>query len=182
MMLSQAFLDTARNSARPPQRNAMRYIDAGLAPAVPDESSTLFALAAAPSPAAFARAALSRNPAYDGLTRGLAAYRARWSRLPQIQVSANRPEELRQRLGLAVNADPAPILRAFQQVHGVAVTGRADPATIAALNRGAAFYERLILANIEPRPDSGWWRTAGSATRCASSSASAPCRRPKWRA
>ncbi len=149
MMLSQAFLDAARDSARPPQRNAMRYIDAGLAPVVPEEAASLYALAAAPSPIAFARASLSRNPAYDGLTRGLAAWRARWSRLPRIQVASNKPDELRRRLGLAANVDPAPTLRAFQQVHGLAVTGRADRPTLAALNRGAAFYERLILANIE---------------------------------
>jgi murein L,D-transpeptidase YcbB/YkuD len=149
MMLSQAFVDAARDSARPPQRNAMRYIDAGLAPAVPEEGSLLYALAAAPSPAAFARAALSRNPAYGGLVRGLGAYRARWSRLPQIHVAANLPDQLRRRLGLAANADPASALRTFQQVHGLPVTGRADPATLAALNRGAAYYERLILANIE---------------------------------
>jgi murein L,D-transpeptidase YcbB/YkuD len=149
MMLSQAFLDAARDSARPPQRNAMRYIDPGLAPAVADDSNQLYALAAASSSADFARAALSRNPAYDGLVRGLGAYRLRWSHLPQIQVAANRPDQLRQRLALSANADPAPALCAFQQVHGLPVTGRADPATIAALNRGAAFYERLILANIE---------------------------------
>lgn len=149
MMLSQAFLDAARDSARPPQRNAMHYIDAGLAPAAPDPNDLLYALAAAPSPVEFARAALSRNPAYDGLVRGLAAYRARWSRLPQLQVAANRPDQLRQRLGLAAAADPAPMLRQFQQVHGLAVTGHADAATIAALNRGSAYYERLILANVE---------------------------------
>jgi murein L,D-transpeptidase YcbB/YkuD len=149
MMLSQAFLDAARDSARPPEHNAMRYVDAGLAPTLPADSAALYALAAAPSPVAFARASLSRNPAYDGLVRGLATYRAHWSRLPQIQVAANRPDQLRQRLGLAVNADPAPKLRAFQQAHGLAVTGRPDSATLAALNRGAGYYERLILANIE---------------------------------
>ena len=58
----------------------------------PRTSAALYALAAAPSPIAHARASLSRNPAYDGLTRGLAAYRARWSRLPQTQVAANKPD------------------------------------------------------------------------------------------
>ena len=149
MMLSQAFLDAARDSARPPQHNAMRYIDRGLAPVVADDEATLYALAAAPAPADFARAALARNPAYGGLVRGLASWRARWGRLPQLQIAANRPDLLRHRLGLAASADPAPTLRAFQQVHGLPVTGRADPATIAALNRGAAYYERVILANIE---------------------------------
>ncbi len=149
MMLSQAFLDAARDSARPPQRNAMRYIDPGLAPTLPGDSALLYALAAAPSPIAFARASLARNPAYDGLVRGLATWRARWGRLPRIQVAANRPDQLRRRLGLAANADPGSELRAFQRVHGLAVTGRADAATLAALNRGAAYYEQVILANIE---------------------------------
>jgi murein L,D-transpeptidase YcbB/YkuD len=149
MMLSQAFLDAARDSARPPQRNAMRYIDRGLAPTPIDDDATLYALAAASSPVDFARAALSRNPAYDGLVRGLAAYRARWSRLPQIQVAADRPADIRRRLGIAATADPTPLLRAFQQIHGLPASGRADAATIVALNRGAAYYERVILANIE---------------------------------
>lgn len=149
MMLSQAYLDAARDSARPPQRNAMRYIDPGLAPAASGDGATLYALAAAVSPADHARAALTRNPAHDGLVRGLAAYRARWSRLPQLPVAANAPDRLRQRLGLAPGADLAPALGAFQQAHNLSRTGRPDPATIAALNRGAAHYERLILANIE---------------------------------
>ena len=55
MMLSQAFLDAARDSARPPARNAMRYIDPGLAPTPPEDEATLYALVAAPSPIAFAR-------------------------------------------------------------------------------------------------------------------------------
>lgn len=149
MMLSQAFVDAARDSARPPQSSAMHYIDAGLAPVESAEGNTLYALSAAASPAEFARTTLARNPAYDGLVRGLARYRAHWSGLPQIQVSANQPEQLRLRLGLTASAEPAPAFRNFQQVHGLPVTGRADPATIAALNRGAAYYERLILANIE---------------------------------
>jgi len=149
MALSQAYVDALRDSARPPERNAMRYIDPGLAPTPVDDSAALYALAAAPSPLAHARGALARNPAYDGLTRGLGRYRARWSRLPQNQVAANKPDQLRRRLGLAATADLALGLRGFQQAHSLPVTGRADSATVAALNRGAAYYERLILANIE---------------------------------
>jgi L,D-transpeptidase YcbB len=142
LLLTRAFAAEVRERRRPPERSRMRYIDAGLAPRPESERDALYALAAAPSLAAHVRSALRRNPAYDGLRRGLAAYRARWSRLPQIQVSAGRADLLRRRLG---NIE----LREFQSVHGLRVTGRADAATVAALNRGAAYYERLILANIE---------------------------------
>jgi murein L,D-transpeptidase YcbB/YkuD len=142
LLLTRAFVHEVRERSRPPERGRMRYIDAGLAPQAASERDTLYALAAAPSLAGHVRSTLRRNPAYDGLQRGLAAYRARWSRLPQVQVSAGRADLLRQRLGGAS-------LREFQAVHGLRVTGTADRATIAALNRGAAHYERLILANIE---------------------------------
>lgn len=145
LLLTRAFVDRVRTLGAPPRRNAMRYIDPGLAPATPSERDTLYALAATPSLGAHLASALRRNPAYDGLMRGLAAYRLRWSRLPQIAVAANRPDLLRRRLA---SNDPG-ALRDFQGVHGLTPTGRADPATIAALNRGAAYYERLILANIE---------------------------------
>jgi len=146
LLLTRAFVAEVRERRRPAERSRMRYIDAGLAPEPASDRDTLYALAAAPSLADHVRSALRRNPAFDGLRRGLAAYRARWSRLPQIQVAAGRADLLRQRLG-GGNIEAA--LRAFQKVHGLAVTGRADRATIAALNRGAAHYERLILANIE---------------------------------
>jgi len=113
----------------------MRYIDPGLAPG----AAALDAILDPRAPAAFEQV----NPAYDGLRRGLAAYRARWSLLPQDRLPA-RPDAaaLRRRLGGIA-------LDEFQRVHGLAATGRADTATIAALNRGAGHYERLILANIE---------------------------------
>jgi L,D-transpeptidase YcbB len=142
LLLTRAFVEAIRERRRPPERGRMRYIDAGLAPAPASERDTLYALATAPSLDAHVRSAMRRNPAYDGLQRGLAAYRARWSRLPQIQVAAGRADLLRRRLGTTD-------LRQFQAVHGLSVTGRPDRATIAALNRGAAYYERLILANIE---------------------------------
>ncbi len=146
LLLTRAYVEEVRQRRRPPERGRMRYIDEGLAPEPASDRDTLYALAAAPSLAEHVRSALRRNPAYDGLSRGLAAYRARWSRLPQIQVTAGRADLLRRRLG-GGNIEAA--LRTFQGVHGLAVTGRPDRATIAALNRGAAHYERLILANIE---------------------------------
>ena len=150
LLLSQAYADYARAQLAPPAASAMRYIDPGLAPAPPPARVLLEAAAASPSLADHLAAVARINPVYDGLSRGLAAYRARWSALPQIQLSAHpSPELLRRRLGLAPGADPAATLREFQHVHGLAQTGAADPATVAALNRGAPYYEHLIQANIE---------------------------------
>lgn len=153
LLLSRAYAFYVRDHLRPPERSEMRYIDAGLAPAAPAAGDALAALARAPSPARHLRAVEAINPAHDGLRRGLAAYRARWSRLPRLALPARpAPDRLRRRLGLADDASEAALaarLRAFQAAHALAVTGRADAATLAALNRGAAYYERLILANIE---------------------------------
>jgi len=111
--------------------------------------------AAAPALGAHLDNALRVNPAFDGLSRGLAAYRARWSGLPQLRIDgapAQRARKLRRRLGLAAAATDAELassLRQFQSAHGLTVNGGADAPTLAALNAGAGYYERLILANIE---------------------------------
>jgi L,D-transpeptidase YcbB len=143
LLLSRSYVDFVREAHRPPQANRMRYIDPGLAPGARSERELLAAAADAPSLAGHFDAVERVNPVVAGLTRGLAAYRARWSRLPQDRLPA-RPSEaaLRRRLGGNGLAD-------FQAVHGLPATGRADPATIAALNRGAAHYERLAEANID---------------------------------
>lgn len=143
LMLSQAWVDHVRARHRLPAVNAMRYVDPGLAPTPQTAGEILGAAAQAPSLAAHLDAVERINPALAGLERGLALYRRRWSRLPQDALPRNpSAAQLRRRLGTND-------LRAFQRVHGLAVTGRADSPTIAALNRGAAHYERLILANIE---------------------------------
>lgn len=151
LLLSQAYVAYAQARNRPPAHNDMHYVDPALAPHAKTPRALLEAAAAAPSPAS----ALRRNPAFDGLVRGLDRYRATWGRLPQIQVPGHGPAQaaaLRRRLGLAPGADDdrlAARLREFQDVHALPVTGRTDAATIAALNTGAAHYERLIQANIE---------------------------------
>ena len=102
------------------------------------------------------------NPLYRQLETGLVDYRQRWARLPNIQVSAGglrpgatggRVRQLRKRLGLpeagGYDAWTEQQVRAFQMVHGLEVDGLAGRATIAALNRGPAHYENLILANLE---------------------------------
>lgn len=150
LLLSQAYVDHVRVHHRAPAGNAMRYIDPGIVPAPRAAEDILAEAAAAPSLAAHLDAVERINPAFAGLRRGLAAYRLKWSRLPQITLARNAPEaQLRRRLGLDAGADLQAKLRTFQQVHALPVTGRPDVATIAALNRGAAHYERLIEANIE---------------------------------
>jgi len=150
LLLSQAFAEHVRAHHRPPARNAMRYIDRGLDPAPRPAAALLGAVADSPDLAAHLDAVERINPAFAGLRRGLAVYRAGWSRLPQIALPAAPPEGLlRRRLGLSTRGDLGAKLRAFQQVHGLPASGRPDPATIAALNRGPAHYERQIEANIE---------------------------------
>jgi murein L,D-transpeptidase YcbB/YkuD len=150
LLLSQAYAEHVRAHLAPPAATAMRYIDPGLAPASPSARAILDAAASSPSLADHLTAVEQINPVYDGLRRGLAAYRARWSALPQIILPSHpSAASLHQRLGLAPGADPAATLRSFQHVHGLAPTGAADGATIAALNRGALYYEQLVQANIE---------------------------------
>jgi murein L,D-transpeptidase YcbB/YkuD len=150
LLLSEAYAAHVRRLQQPPAANGMRYIDPGLAPAVQTVRAILDAAAAAPSLAAHLDAVERVNPVYDGLRRGLAAYREHWSRLPQAALPAHpSPDQLRHRLGLGPRDDLAARLREFQHVHGLAGTGVADEATVTALNRGAAYYEARIAANIE---------------------------------
>lgn len=143
LLLSQAYGAYAAAHLAAPAHNEMRYIDPGLAPAAPSPRAALEAAAAAPSLARHLAAVERVNPVVDGLRRGLTNYRARWAHLPQEPLPARpSPEALRHRLG------GIPLAQ-FQTAHNLPATGRADPATIAALNRGAAYYERLIGANIE---------------------------------
>jgi len=150
LMLSQAYADYVRTHHRRPAANGMRYIDGGLAPEPHTAAAILTDAAEAPSLAAHLEAVERINPAFAGLSRGLTLYRAKWSRLPKITLPANPPEPLlRRRLGVAPTGDLPARLSDFQRVHGLPRSGRADPATLAALNRGPAHYEQLILANIE---------------------------------
>ncbi|MDQ3245805.1 MAG: L,D-transpeptidase family protein [Pseudomonadota bacterium] len=100
---------------------------------------------------------------YTDLRRQLIKYQNRWSSLPQVRVphagqalqfgvSNRHVLILRQRLGLGEGAfDPALRARvvAFQAAHGLSPTGTADGETLDALNRGAAYYERRLLLNME---------------------------------
>ncbi len=101
---------------------------------------------------------------FTELRRQLIRYQRDWSALPQVRVpdrggplaegSANpRVRALRERLGLApdgsVDAALASRVAEFQRVHGLPVDGKPGPQTLAALNRGALHYERVLLLNME---------------------------------
>jgi murein L,D-transpeptidase YcbB/YkuD len=160
-LLSDAFLAYARD-LRVPTGLRTTYIDPELAPSPPNAESLL----ASGNPAQTLKALQRSNPLYEGLRAGLARYRARWSKLPQVPVPSGsdlslgsrgeRVALLRRRLGLSASADPRlfdePLGRAvreFRVAHGLAARPVADSATIEALNAGADHYERLIIANMD---------------------------------
>src|SRR5689334_12977717 len=105
----------------------------------------------------------SVNPIYTELRRGLVRYQQRWGSLPQIEIPAGpalkagstgeRVAALRARLGLPEGTKFDPALAAqvkeFQSVHGIKPDGIAGGGTIDALNRGAQYYEQLIIINME---------------------------------
>jgi L,D-transpeptidase YcbB len=106
---------------------------------------------------------VSVNPIYTDLRRGLVKYRQRWGDLPQVPIPAGptlkpgstgeRASLLRTRLGLApgesFDAALAARVKEFQAVHGLKDDGIAGAGTIEALNRGAEYYEQLIIINME---------------------------------
>ncbi|MCL6730552.1 L,D-transpeptidase family protein [Sphingomonas hankyongi] len=105
----------------------------------------------------------SVNPIYTDLRRGLMRYQQRWGDLPQTTipsgptlkagVTGDRVSMLRERLGLApggsFDAALGSAVKEFQAVHGLKADGVAGAGTIDALNRGARYYEQLIIINME---------------------------------
>jgi murein L,D-transpeptidase YcbB/YkuD len=104
------------------------------------------------------------NPLFVQLGRGLQYYQATWGRLPQTKIPAGaalkrgstgkRVQLLRTRLGLPAaggyDAGLAQAVSDYQAVHGLGKPdGVAGRATIASLNRGAAYYARRIAINME---------------------------------
>jgi L,D-transpeptidase YcbB len=105
----------------------------------------------------------SVNPIYTELRRGLVRYQQRWGSLPQLPIplgptlktgmTGERVAALRTRLGLPegskYDAALAAQVKEFQSVHGIKPDGIAGAGTIDALNRGAQYYEQLIIINME---------------------------------
>ena len=103
------------------------------------------------------------NDIYTELRRGLMKYRQRWGALPKVAIPEGavmkpgskdpRVALLRQRLGLAAGDQFDSALekkvRDYQAAHGMKADGIVGNGTIASLNRGADYYERLIILNME---------------------------------
>ena len=142
----------------------MIYIDEELVPkAVHDGSTPTGDMTFAAWSGAPVDLFTSVNPIYTDLRRGLVKYQQRWGSLPQIPIPAGptlktgmtgeRVAMLRTRLGLPGGAKYDAALAAqvneFQSVHGQKPDGIAGAGTIEALNRGAQYYEQLIIINME---------------------------------
>jgi murein L,D-transpeptidase YcbB/YkuD len=140
----------------------MIYIDEDLVPrAVHNDASTGMSFAAWSG--APVDLFTSVNPIYTELRRGLIKYQQRWGGLTEIAISpgpalkvgmsGDRVGTLRERLGLAAgtkyDAALAAQVKEFQTVHGIKADGIAGAGTIEALNRGARYYEQLIIINME---------------------------------
>jgi murein L,D-transpeptidase YcbB/YkuD len=154
LLLTEAYVGYASDLGTVATAASPVYAEEDLALRPPAARALLEAAAAAPDRRTHADNVRRLNAVYDGLRDGLEAYRRTWSRLPQEPL-AERPDaaSLRRRLGLApgggFDAALAGALARFQRVHGLAETSAPDPATIAALNLGAAHFERLIRLNME---------------------------------
>lgn len=101
---------------------------------------------------------------FTDLRRSLVRYQMKWSTLPAVAIPVAGPglklgskdprvAALRERLGLAApggfDAALAKRVAEFQAAHGLKADGVAGTGTLEALNRGAAWYERQILLNME---------------------------------
>jgi murein L,D-transpeptidase YcbB/YkuD len=141
----------------------MIYIDEALVPRAVHRQGFLAEMNDAAWSAAPVDLFTSVNPIYTDLRRGLVKYEQSWGSLPQTQVTmgptlkpgstGDRVAMLRARLGLPESGSYDPALAAkvkeFQGVHGLKNDGIAGAGTIEALNRGADYYEQLIIINME---------------------------------
>jgi L,D-transpeptidase YcbB len=141
----------------------MIYIDEGLVPKAVHDNGPAGDMTFAAWSGAPVDMFTSVNPIYTDLRRGLIKYQQRWGDLPQIPipagpalkagVSGERVAMLRTRLGLSggdkYDAALATQVKDFQSVHGIKPDGIAGAGTIDALNRGAQYYEQLIIINME---------------------------------
>ena len=141
----------------------MIYIDQSLVPRAARNSGFFAGITDAAWSAAPVDLFTPVNPIYTDLRRGLVKYEQTWGSLPQTQIPAgpvlkpgstgDRVSLLRARLGLPDGASYDSALAAkvkdFQAVHGLKNDGIAGSGTVEALNRGADYYEQLIIINME---------------------------------
>lgn len=101
---------------------------------------------------------------YTDLRRSLVRYQMKWGALPAVTIDTNgatmkvgskdpRVSMLRQRLGLTpgtvFDSALAKKVAEYQSAHGLKADGIAGAGTIASMNRGASWYERQIMLNME---------------------------------
>ena len=141
----------------------MIYIDEELVPKAVHDGSASGDMSFAAWSGAPVDLFTSVNPIYTDLRRGLVRYQQRWGNLPQVPVPAgpalktgmtgDRVAALRTRLGLPdgtkYDAALAAQVKEFQSVHAIKADGIAGAGTIDALNRGAQYFEQLIIINLE---------------------------------
>ena len=141
----------------------MIYIDQSLVPRAARNSGFFAGITDAAWSAAPVDLFTPVNPIYTDLRRGLVKYEQAWGSLPQTQIPAgpvlkpgstgDRVALLRTRLGLpdgtSYDSALAAKVKDFQAVHGLKNDGIAGNGTIEALNRGADYYEQLIIINME---------------------------------
>ena len=141
----------------------MIFVDPEMAPAVHKREGLLHEIGLKDEAGSATDLFLPVNPVYTQLRRGLVRYRTTWGALPQTQIPAGpvlkpgakgeRVSLLRERLGVGTaggydNALAAAVKR-YQQVHAIKADGIAGEGTIASLNRGAAYYERVLMLNLD---------------------------------
>jgi len=162
LALSQAFGAYAEDMHDGIVDHPLSYADPALNLRRITRRAALEETAAQPTLAEGIKAAERVNPLYAALRDRLAAFRARWSGLPRAEIGPGpwlepgahglRVAALRRRLGLSPGGwytpDVTRAVRAFQSAHGLFADGRADGATLAALDAPPATFERLILANM----------------------------------
>jgi murein L,D-transpeptidase YcbB/YkuD len=141
----------------------MIYIDEALVPRAVHDRGFLAGMSNAAWSTAPVDLFTSVNPNYTDLRRGLVKYEQSWGSLPQIAIptgptlksgsTGERVAMLRTRLGLpdgdSYDSALAARVKDFQAVHGLVDDGIAGAGTIAALNRGSDYYEKLIIINME---------------------------------
>ena len=141
----------------------MIYIDPEIAPKLRENDVALHQISFEEWAGAPYDLVLPVNPIYTDLRRGLVRYQQRWGDLPQLKIPAGptlkpgsqdeRASMLRDRLGLPPGNgfDPAlaNVVKEYQQAHALKADGIAGGGTIASLNLGANYYERLIIVNLE---------------------------------
>jgi L,D-transpeptidase YcbB len=162
LRLSEAFVANLRDRPAGTRGAGLEYVDPLLQPKGAGRLALEAAAEAEDLDAHLAEVINARNPVQAQLESALERYRLDWGGLPDVAVPPGpelapgsrgpRVAALRGRLAMpgdGYDEGLAAAVQAFQAAHGLPATGRADAATVAALNRGAAHYEGVILANIE---------------------------------